>query len=232
MMTTPSVLSGGSTSELSANRKLSGLDGGIRPVKFYKKESQEKNVSHGWNFSCFAAHLNEQDSVLTGHTVCSVAGHLGPAIGVFSTSGFHRSIATKPVSSETSKPERRSNGDHSSIWDSWPMALSGYPRGPRVGCETTCPRHTAPNFPAETRSRTRASREPTATAREDPRDGADLTGFCLLMMWAMCWGHLSKTLPLIPQHWWWNLLAVRRGCCGTSSMNSGRRQSSCTARNG
>src|SRR5258708_40287882 len=34
MMTTPSVLSGGSTSELSANRKLSGLDGGIRPVKF------------------------------------------------------------------------------------------------------------------------------------------------------------------------------------------------------
>src|SRR5467141_1805025 len=33
MMTTPSVLSGGSTSELSANRKLSGLDGGIRPVK-------------------------------------------------------------------------------------------------------------------------------------------------------------------------------------------------------
>jgi hypothetical protein len=35
---------------------------------FYKKESQEKNVPHGWNFSCFAAHLNEQDSVLTGHT--------------------------------------------------------------------------------------------------------------------------------------------------------------------
>src|SRR5260370_42589424 len=33
MMTTPAVLSGGSTSELSANRKLSGLDGGIRPVK-------------------------------------------------------------------------------------------------------------------------------------------------------------------------------------------------------
>src|SRR5258705_10435617 len=33
MMTTPSVLSGGSTSELSANRKLSGLDGGIRPLK-------------------------------------------------------------------------------------------------------------------------------------------------------------------------------------------------------
>jgi hypothetical protein len=30
-------------------------------------------------------------------------------------------------------------GDHSSIRDSWPMAFSGYPRGPRVGCETVCP---------------------------------------------------------------------------------------------
>ncbi len=97
---------------------------------------------------------------MTCRTLCSVAGHLGPAIGVSSTSGFHCLLATKPVSSETSKPERRSNGDHSSIWDSWPMAFSGYPRGPRVGCETTCPRHTAPNFSAETRSRTRVSREP------------------------------------------------------------------------
>src|SRR6266704_5088511 len=69
-------------------------------------------------------------------------------------------MATKPVSSETSKPERRSNGDHSSIWDSWPMAFSGHARGPRVGSETGCPRHTAPNFTAETRSRTRVSREP------------------------------------------------------------------------
>ena len=54
----------------------------------------------------------------------------------------------------------RSSGVHSSIWDSWPIAFSGYPRGPRVGCETGCPKHTAPNLPAETRSRTRVSREP------------------------------------------------------------------------
>jgi hypothetical protein len=51
-------------------------------------------------------------------------------------------------------------GDHSSIRDSWPIAFSGYPRGPRVGNETRCPRHTAPNYTAETRSRTRVSREP------------------------------------------------------------------------
>src|SRR5215469_12628237 len=46
-------------------------------------------------------------------------------------------------SSETSKAERRSSGDHGSIWDSWPIAFSGSPRGPRVLRETTCPRHTA-----------------------------------------------------------------------------------------
>src|SRR6201993_3380920 len=92
--------------------------------------------------------------------MCSVAAQCGRAVWVFSTSGFHRFLATKPVSSETSKAERRSSGVHSSIWDSWPIAFSGYPRGPRVGCETTCPRHTAPNLPAETRSRTRVSREP------------------------------------------------------------------------
>jgi hypothetical protein len=92
--------------------------------------------------------------------MCSVAGQVCPAIGGSSTSGFHRLLATKPVSSETSKAERRSSGDHGSIWDSWPIAFSGYPRGPRVGCETRCPRHAAPNLSAETRSRTRVSREP------------------------------------------------------------------------
>src|SRR5579864_6112071 len=68
------------------------------------------------------------------------------AVWVFTTSGFHRFLATTPVRSETNKAERWPNGgDHSSIWDSWPIAFSGYPRGPRVGCETGCPRHTAPN---------------------------------------------------------------------------------------
>src|SRR6516162_1910113 len=40
------------------------------------------------------------------------------------------------------------------------LEISGYPRGPRVACETTCPKHTAPNKPAETLSRTKVSREP------------------------------------------------------------------------
>jgi len=57
--------------------------------------------------------------------MCSVAGQCDPVVWVFSTGGFHGLFATKPVSSETGKAERRSNGDHSSIWDSWPTAFSG-----------------------------------------------------------------------------------------------------------
>src|ERR1700676_2144782 len=90
----------------------------------------------------------------------SVAGPFGPTMWGFSLSDFHCLFATKPVCSETSKAEPRSSGDHSSIRDSWPIAFSGYPRGPRVGCETRCPKHAAPNLSAETRSRTRVSREP------------------------------------------------------------------------
>src|SRR6266436_6886099 len=60
-------------------------------------------------------------------------------------------------------------GDHSSIWDSWPIAFSGYPRGPRVACETVCPRHAASNLPAETRSRTRVSREPDGHRQRNPQ---------------------------------------------------------------
>jgi hypothetical protein len=83
--------------------------------------------------------------MLTARASCSVAGYFGPAIWVFSTSGFHRFFATKPIGSETSKAERGQIGDHGSIRDSWPIAFSGYPRGPRVACETGCPKHAEPN---------------------------------------------------------------------------------------
>ena len=59
--------------------------------------------------------------MLNGRAMRSVAGYFGPAIWVFSTSGFHRFFATKPVSSETRKAERGPFGDHGSIGDSWPM---------------------------------------------------------------------------------------------------------------
>ena len=131
--------------------------------KFYKRRSQEKTHLLRLEFFLLRSPLDRARSVLTYRAMCSVAGPCDPVDWVSSTSGFHRLFATKPVSSETSKAERRSNlANHSSIRDSWPIAFSGYPRGPRVGWETVCPKHAAPNLPAETRSRTRVSREPVS----------------------------------------------------------------------
>jgi hypothetical protein len=131
----------------------------LTPDKFYKGRSQEKTHLLELEIFLLRSPCDRARSVLTYRAMCSVAGHFGPAMWVFSTSGFHRFFATKPVSSETSKAERGQFGDHSSIRDSWPMAFSGCPRGPRVVCETRCPKHAAPNLSAETRSRTRVSRE-------------------------------------------------------------------------
>ena len=83
---------------------------------------------------------------------------------------FSSLFATKPFSSEASQAERWSGANHGSIGDSWPIAFSGYPRGPRVNWETACPRHSAPNLSAETRSRTRVSPEPDGHRWNSSRD--------------------------------------------------------------
>jgi hypothetical protein len=120
-----------------------------RQLLISSRKTSRKNTSPA------AGRLDRTRSVLTCCAMSSVAGPYGPAVWVFSISGFHRRFATR-----NQQAERWSGGDHSSIWDSWPIAFSGYPRGPRVGCETMCPRYTAPNLSAETRSRTRVSRDP------------------------------------------------------------------------
>ena len=85
-----------------------------------------------------------------------MAQRLGFSLAAVFIASSQRSLSVpKPA-----KQNGRQFGDHGSIRDSWPIAFSGYPRGPRVACETRCPRHAAPNLPAETRSRTRVSREP------------------------------------------------------------------------
>src|ERR1700735_1655272 len=106
--------------------------------------------------------------------MCSVAGHVSPVVRCSSTSGFHRWFATKPVCSETSKAEPRSVGDHSSIRDSWPIAFSGYPTGPRVGWEDSGARSTERlPYQLSIALEPECLENPTATAREDPRGGAD-----------------------------------------------------------
>jgi hypothetical protein len=123
----------------------------------------------------------------------SGAEHCEPAVWFFSTSGFHRVFATKPFSSETSKAERWSGANHGSIGDSWPIAFSGCPRGPRVGCETTCPRHIVPNLSAETRSRTRVSREPDGHRQKQIQGWADSVRNTQAVCGFRCWA--SKHTP-------------------------------------
>ena len=98
--------------------------------------------------------------VLTFRPMDSVQCTAGCGCLDFHSQRFSSLLRNEACPFRNQQAVRWSDGDHSSIWDSWPIAFSGHPRGPRVVCETECPRHAAPNFSAETRSRTRVSREP------------------------------------------------------------------------
>jgi len=81
-----------------------------RSCKFYKGRSQEKTHLLRLNFFLLLSPLDRARSVLLFRALRSVAGQCNPVVWLFSTSGFHRFLATKPVSSETNKAER---------WSSW-----------------------------------------------------------------------------------------------------------------
>jgi hypothetical protein len=70
---------------------------------FYKGGSQEKTHVLRPEFFLFPSPHERARSVLNFRAMDSGAGYCGPAVWVFSTSGFHRLFATKPVRSETSK---------------------------------------------------------------------------------------------------------------------------------
>ncbi len=78
----------------------------LGPGKFYKGRSQEKTHLLRPEFFLLLSPLDRARSVLTYRAMCSVAGQLDPVVWVFSASGFHRFLGTKPVSSETNKAER------------------------------------------------------------------------------------------------------------------------------
>src|SRR6266446_4354918 len=81
----------------------------LGPDKFYKGRSQEKTHLLRLEFFLLRSPLDRGRSVLTYRAMCSVARPCDPVVWVFSTSGFHRLFATKPISSETDKAERWSN---------------------------------------------------------------------------------------------------------------------------
>src|SRR5580698_1543300 len=79
---------------------------GSSPDSFYKGRSQEKTLLPRLEVFLLLSPYDRARVVRTYRPMCSVAGHCAPAVWVFSTSGFHRFLATKPVCSETSKAER------------------------------------------------------------------------------------------------------------------------------
>src|ERR1700688_8590 len=73
------------------------------PGKFYKGGSQEKTHLLRPEFFLLPSPHDRARSVLNCRAMDSGAGHGGPAVWMFSTSGFHRLFATKPIRSETSQ---------------------------------------------------------------------------------------------------------------------------------
>src|SRR5580658_1001040 len=101
-------------------------------VSSIKVEVKKKHFCAGWNFSCFAAHLIERDLFRPTAPCARLRGTVPRRFGFSLPAVF---IASWQRSLSVPKPTKQNVvkfGDHSSIGDSWPIAFSGYPRGPRV----------------------------------------------------------------------------------------------------
>jgi len=158
-----------------------------------KGEVKKKHISFGRKFSCFSAQLFEQDLFWPA---APYARLLGTAQGYwFSLPAVF--IAFRNEACQFPKPTKQNvghSGDHGSIWDSWPMAFSGYPRGPRVGCETRCRSTQRLTNQLRLALEPECLENPTATAREDSQDGADSIRDTQAVCGFRCWA--SKHTPL------------------------------------
>src|SRR5712664_351149 len=158
--------------------KRIGRDSGMRlmPDKFYEGRSQEKTHLPRLEFFLLRSPLDRARSVLTYRAICSVTGQCDPVDWVFLCQRFSSLLRDEACQFRNQQSRTVVKfGDHSSIWDSWPIAFSGYPRGPRVvvrlGARGT----------QRLTNRLRLALEPeclenpTATARENPqrRNGLD-----------------------------------------------------------
>src|SRR5713101_9443859 len=74
-----------------------------------------------------------------------------------------------------------------------PIAFSGYPRGPRVACETSCRSTQRLTNQLRLALEPECLENPTATAREDPQDGADSVRDTQAVCGFRCWA--SKHTP-------------------------------------
>src|SRR6202023_3161039 len=106
-------------------------------------------------------------------------------------------IASSRRSLSVPKPAKQNVvkfGDHSSIGDSWPIAFSGYPRGPRVVLRLGARGTQRLTYQLRLALEPECLENPTATAREIPRDGADSIRNTQAVCGFRCWA--SKHAPL------------------------------------
>ena len=142
-------------------------------VSSIKGEVKKKHISFGWKFSCFAAHVIERDLFCSSAPCARLRGNATPWFGFSLPAVF---IASWRRSLSVPKPTKQNGGqvgDHSSIRDSWPIAFSGYPRGPRVVVRLGARGTQRLTYKLRLALEPECLENPTATAREDPRDGAD-----------------------------------------------------------
>src|ERR1700730_5814043 len=106
-------------------------------ISSIKVEVKKKHFSFGWKFSCSSAHLIERDVFWPTAPCARLRGTVPRWFGFSLPAVF---IASWQRSLSVPKPAKQNVvkfGDHSSIWDSWPIAFSGYPRGPRSVSENS-----------------------------------------------------------------------------------------------
>jgi len=116
-----------------------------RSDKLYKGRSQEKTLLRRLEFFVLRSPVDEAGSVLVRRTMGSVCRTQRPAVWVSLSAVFINCSRRSLSVPKQAKQNGGQVGDHGSIGDSWPMAFSGCPRGPRVRWETAGPRCVVPS---------------------------------------------------------------------------------------
>jgi len=138
--------------------------------------------------------LIERDLFCSSAPCARLRGNATPWFGFSLPAVF---IASWRRSLSVPKPTKQNGGqvgDHSSIWDSWPIAFSGYPRGTRVVVRLGARGTRRLTYKLRLSLEPECLENPTATAREIPRDGADSIRDTQAVCGFRCWA--SKHAPL------------------------------------
>jgi hypothetical protein len=135
--------------------------------------SQEKKLFPWPEVFLLRSPTDRARSAVTCRSICRLLGTIARRFGFSLPAVF---IACLRRSLSVPKPAKQNVGqigDHGSIWDSWPMALSGYPRGLGSGVRLSARGTQRLTNQLRLALEPECLENPMATTREDPQDGAD-----------------------------------------------------------